>query len=400
LTGSARRLRLPAMARESKSESSSFRLVEVPLSDRKLVERFIRVPWYINREHHPSDRWVPPLLMDRRDYLNPKKNPFFDHVEASFWIAHHKGRDVGRIAAVKDADYISFHEEKTGYYGMFDCCNDPEIAQALVSRANDWMVAHGLERAIGPFELSTNYISGVLIEGFHRDPGINMPFNPPYYDQLLEQCGLTKAKDLWQWYIDLTKPVPERVVKVANRVAKRAGITIRNMDLAKWDDEVGTCIDIYNDAWEKNWGFVPVGEKEFRHMAKDLKMVIHGDLGLVAEVEGKPVAFALTIFDVNPVMKKLDGKLFPTGLFRLIWDTKISNKVTKARLILLGVRAEYRKSGIISPLMVETFRGGQRQGLVGGEIGWTLEDNHAVNSAIERMGASRVATYRVYEKTL
>ncbi len=388
------------MARESKSESSSFRLVEVPLSDRKLVERFIRVPWHINRVHHPSSHWVPPLLMDRRDYLNPKKNPFFDHVEAAFWMVHHQGRDVGRIAAVKDADYISFHGEKTGYYGMFDCCNDPEMAQALVKRANDWMVAHGLEQAIGPFELSTNYISGILVDGFQRDPAINMPFNPPYYDRLLEQCGLEKAKDLWQWSIDLTKPIPERIVRISDRVAKRAGITIRNMDLAKWDDEVGICIDIYNDAWEKNWGFVPVSEKEFRHMAKDLKMVIHNDLGLVAEVEGRPVAFALTIFDVNPVMKKLDGKLFPSGIFRLLWDTKISNKVDKARLILLGVRAEYRKSGIISPLMVETFRGGQRQGLVAGEIGWTLEDNHAVNAMIERMGATRAATYRVYQKTL
>ena len=388
------------MASESNSESSSFRLIEVPLSDRKLVERFIRVPWYIHREHHPSDRWVPPLLMDRRDYLNPKKNPFFDHVEGAFWMAHQNGRDVGRIAAIKDADYISFQEEKTGYYGMFECPDDPEIAQALVNRANDWMIAQGLEQAIGPFELSTNYIAGVLVDAFDRDPAINMPYNPPYYDQLLEQCGLTKTKDLWQWSIDLAKPIPERVIKVANRVAKRAVITIRNMDLAKWDDEVGICIDIYNEAWEKNWGFVPVSEKEFRHMAKDLKMVIHSDLALFAEVDGRPVAFALTIFDVNPVMKKLDGKLFPTGIFRLLWDTKISNKVDKGRLILLGVRAEYRNTGIISPLMVETFRGGQRQGLISGEIGWTLEDNDAVNRAIERMGATRVATYRVYEKKL
>jgi hypothetical protein len=170
--------------------------------------------------------------------------------------------------------------------------------------------------------------------------------------------------------------------------------------VGNWEREVGICWDIYNEAWDENWGFVPVGEKEFRHIAKDLKMVIHDDLTAVAEVQGTPVAFALSIFNVNPVLKKLDGKLFPFGIFRLIWDTKISNKVDAGRLILLGVRSEYRKTGLISPLMVETFRGAQRLGLLGGEIGWTLEDNDLVNRAIERMGAKKVATYRVYEKQL
>jgi GNAT superfamily N-acetyltransferase len=379
---------------------TDFELIEVPLSDRKLVERFIKVPWHVNRDHHPSGHWVPPLLMDRRDYLTPKKNPFFDHVQAAFWMVRRNGVDVGRIAAVKDADYIAFHEDNTGYYGMFECIDDHDVATALVDAASTWLREHGLDRAIGPFELSTNYISGVLVEGFDRDPGINMPYNPPYYDELLTSCGLSKAKDLWQWALDVTKPVPERLVKIADRVAKRAGITIRNFDLAKWDDEVGICLDIYNDAWEKNWGFVPVGEKEFRHMAKDLKMVIDGKLGWVAEVEGKPVAFALSIFNLNPVLKNIDGKLFPTGIFRLIWDTKISNKVTGGRLILMGVRAEYRNTGIISLLMVKTHQGGNELGLTEGEIGWTLEDNDKVNKAIERMGGTRCATYRVFEKKL
>ncbi len=380
--------------------SSDIELIELPLSDRKLVERFIRVPWHVHRVHHPNPHWVPPLLMDRRDYLNPKKNPFFDHAEGAFWIARRNGKDVARIAAIKDRDYLDFHGDNTGYFGMFECPDDETIAAALVNRAAEWMRKQGLERAIGPLELSTNYISGALVEGHDRDPGINMPYNPPYYDGLLRSCGLGKAKDLWQWGLDLTKPMPPLMEKIAARVARRHSVQVRKMNLSNWDEEVGICLDIYNEAWEKNWGFVPVGEKEFRHMAADLKMVIHGDLGLVAEVDGKPVAFSLTIFNVNPVMKKIDGSLFPTGIFRLLWNLKIRPKINGARLILMGAREEYRKTGIVSMLMTETFRGAVGLGLTEGEIGWTLEDNDMVNKAIERMGGERVATYRVYEKEL
>jgi hypothetical protein len=194
-------------------------LIEVPLSDRKLVERFIRVPWYVNREHHPSPRWVPPLLMDRRDYLDPTKNPFFEHVKAAFWIARVDGRDVGRVAAVEDADYIKFHNEKTGYLGMFECADEPRVAQALVDRAAQWLAARGMTSMIGPLELSTNYLSGVLIDAFDRDPGVNMPYNPPYYDRLLGDCGMVKAKDLLHWGLDPAQPVPERVSRVAEKMA-------------------------------------------------------------------------------------------------------------------------------------------------------------------------------------
>ncbi|MGB1015527.1 MAG: N-acetyltransferase, partial [Nannocystaceae bacterium] len=230
---------------------AQYDLIEVPLSDRKLVERFIRVPWYINREHAPSDHWVPPLLMDRRDYLNPKKNPFFDHAEVACWILHKDGRDVGRIAAVKDRDYIKFHNEQTGYFGMFDCPNDPALAKALLDVASEWLRGEGLTKAIGPLELSTNYISGALIEGFDRDPGINMAYNPPYYDELFKACGLVKARDLLYWGLDPQKPIPERIVRISKRIAERKGVTIRKMSFKDWDNEVLRTLEVYNDAWEK-----------------------------------------------------------------------------------------------------------------------------------------------------
>lgn len=378
----------------------SFELIEVPLSDRKLVERFIRVPWYVNREHTQNERWVPPLLMDRRDYLNPDKNPFFKHVQAAFWLARKDGRDVARVAAVRDEDHVKFHGEQTGYLGMFECPDDPELAQALVDRAGGWLKARGCDAMIGPFELSMNYISGVLVDGFDRDPGINMPYNPRYYDRLLLGTGMTKAKDLLHWGLDPQRPVPERIVRIADKVAKRKGITIRSLDFARWDQEVQKTLEVYNDAWEKNWGFVPIGREEYLHVAKDLKMVLEPGLPIVAEVNGEPVAFVITILDVNPVMKKLDGKLLPFGIFRLLWDLKVKKVVRGGRLILLGIKAAWRGQGIDSLLFLATHRAAQRLGWTEGQIGWTLEDNHRVNSAIKSMGGYQVATYRVYQRAL
>ena len=375
-------------------------LIDVPLGDRKLVERFIRVPWHVNREHHPSAQWVPPLLMDRRDYLNPDKNPFFEHVKAAFWVARVDGRDVGRVAAVVDADYIKFHGTQTGYLGMFECIDDHAVAQALVDRASAWLREQGMTAMIGPFELSTNYISGVLVDAFDREPGINMPYNPPYYDRLLGACGMRKAKDLLHWELDPQKPTPERVVRVAEKMATRSGVKLRKMSFADWDAEVLRTLEIYNDAWEKNWGFVPIGKKEYLHIAKDLKMVLHPDFALLAEVNGEPAAFVLTIQNVNPILKKLDGKLFPFGILRLIWDLKVRKKVDSGRLILLGIKAPYRGQGIDSLLFLATHRAAVKQGWKSGEIGWTLEDNHRVNSAIKAMGGFQVATYRVYSKQL
>ncbi|MBK9757096.1 MAG: N-acetyltransferase [Nannocystis sp.] len=375
-------------------------LIDVPLSDRKLVERFIRVPWYVNREHHPSPQWVPPLLMDRRDYLNPDKNPFFEHVKAAFWVARVNGRDVGRVAAVVDADYIKFHGTQTGYLGMFECIDDHAVAQALVDRASAWLREQGMTSMIGPFELSTNYISGVLVDAFDREPGINMPYNPPYYDRLLGECGMRKVKDLLHWELDPQKPTPERVVRVAEKMATRSGVKLRKMSFADWDAEVLRTLEIYNDAWEKNWGFVPIGKKEYLHIAKDLKMVLHPDFALLAEVNGEPAAFVLTIQNVNPVLKKLDGKLFPFGIFRLLWDLKVRKKITGGRLILLGIKAKFRGQGIDSLMFLATHRAGAAQGWTSGEIGWTLEDNFKVNSAIKSMDGHQVATYRVYERDL
>ncbi len=380
--------------------AQNYEILEVKLDDRKLLERYIRVPWYIHRDYAPNDHWVPPLLMDRRDYLNPKKNPFFEHAEVGLWILRRDGRDIGRIAAVVDRDYIAFHNEQTGYFGMFECPDEPDLARALLRAAATWLKERGMTKFIGPLELSTNYISGALVEGFDRDPGINMAYNPPYYDSLLKSCGLQTARDLLYWGLDPQKPVPERIVKISRRIAERKGVTIRKMSFKDWDNEVLRTLEIYNDAWEKNWGFVPVGKKEYLHIAKDLKMVLHPDLAIIAEVKGEPVAFVLTVSDVNPILKKVDGKLFPFGIFRLAWDVMVRPKITGGRLILLGIKSPYRGLGIDSLLFVETHAGAQKLGWTSGQIGWTLEDNVKVNRAIEAMGGYQISKFRVYEHEL
>lgn len=375
---------------------ADFELVEVPLSDRKLVERFIRVPWYVNREHHPNPRWVPPLLMDRRDYLNPKKNPFFKHVDAKFWIAVKNGKDVGRVAAVKDEDYIRFWDEPSGYLGMFECENDPAVAQALVDRAAKFLAAKGCTEMVGPYELSSNYISGLLVEGFDRDPCINMPHNPPYYDELLKGCGMEKAKDLYQWGLDARKPLPERMVKMARRVEQR-GVKIRPMSKKDWNAEVKRALAIYNDAWEKNWGFVPMSDEEFLHVAQDLKLVIKDDFAVIAEHEGKPVAFSIAILNLNPTFKRLNGRL---RVGRLIWDVFIAQNFTGARLILMGIKNGYRGLGIDAAMVVATHEAAQKHKLYDGELGWTLEDNVRINRLIESVGGEIVSRYRIYRREL
>ena len=375
-------------------------VIEVPLRDRKLVERFIRVPWYIHRELYPNEQWVPPLLMDRREFLDPRKNPFFAHAEVALWLARVGGRDVGRIAAVKDRAWLAHHGDNTGYFGMFEAPDDPAVAGALFDAARGWLSARGLGHMIGPLDLSTNYVCGVLLDAFEREPCINMPYNPPWYDALISSQGLSKAKDLVQWGIDLSTPIPPRVVRIAEKIRRRENVRVRAMSFDDWDAEVARAFSVYNDAWDKNWGFVPVSEAEFKNIAKDLKLVLHPSHPLIAEVDGEPVAFALIIMNLNPMLKRLDGKLLSFGALRMFWDLKVREKVDSGRLILMGIREGYRRRGLDSVLFLEMVERCRALGWWGGEIGWTLEDNHLVNRAIANFGCEPVSHYRIYGQDL
>ncbi len=366
-----------------------------PVLDGREKDRFIRFPEELYRD---DLHFVPPLLMERHDFLDPRRNPFFAHAEVALFLARRHGEVVGRIAAVEDRNFNAFHGSRTSYFGLYESVNDAGVAAALFGAARQWARARRLDTLLGPMNLSTNYEVGLLVEGFDSDPYFMMPYNPRYYGRLFEECGLEKAKDLFAWERSATSPPPERFARIADRIRQAEGISVRSVDLSRFEAEVARIKDVYNAAWEKNWGFVPMSDAEFGRLAKDLRRLVVPELTMIAEDGGEPVAFSLTLPDVNQALKKVGGRLtwfgLPLGLARLLWHER---KVDRVRLMALGVKAGWRRRGIDAVLIVETIRRTRALGYLGGEISWTLEDNELINRVIESAGCSRSKVYRVYQ---
>ncbi len=359
---------------------------------------FIRFAYGIYRDD-PS--WVPPLEMERKDFLDPKKNPFFEYGELELFLARRGTQVVGRIAAIRNPRHMEIHGTREGFFGLFECVNDAGIARVLLDTAAAWLRGRGMDAMLGPANLSSNQDWGLLVDGFGTPPAIMMPHNPPYYQALLETCGLTKAKDLYAFELSSSAEPPEKVVRIAEKMRQREGITVRPVNLKDFKGEVERIRDIYNSAWEKNWGFVPFTDAEFDHLAKEMKTIVRPELALMAEVKGEPVAFSLTLPDANQALKAAGGRLtqygLPIGLAKLVLA---SRRINRLRLVILGIKEGYRRRGLDAILYLDTLRTAKRLGYVGGEISWTLEDNHLVNRAIESMGAQRSKTYRVYQRPL
>jgi hypothetical protein len=279
---------------------------------------FIRMAYSI---YQGDPNWVPPLEMERNDFLDPKKNPFFEFGEVELFLARRGGQVVGRIAAVKDPHYNEFHGTNEGFFGLFECIQDAGVARALFDAASQWLRTKGFNKVLGPMNFSTNHECGLLVEGF-TPPAIMTTYNPPYYGSLIEANGFTKAMDLWSWELSSSAQPPEKVVRIAEKMRQREGITVRSVNLKKFDQEVALIKTIYNAAWEKNWGFVPMTEHEFDHLARDMKQIVRPELLLIAEVKGEPVAFSMTIPDANEALKAANGRLttfgLPIGLAKLL----------------------------------------------------------------------------------
>jgi GNAT superfamily N-acetyltransferase len=359
---------------------------------------FIRLPYSI---YEGDPNFVPHLEMERRDFMDPKKHPFFEFGEVEFFLARRAGKVVGRIAAVNNPRYNEFHETNVGFFGLFECVNDAGVARALFEKAAEWLRAKGFTAIIGPMSYSTNGEVGLLIEGFTTPPAIMTTYNPSWYAALLEANGFTKAKDLFAWELSSSTPPPEKVARIAEKIRQREGVTVRPVNMKEFDAEVARVKAMYNAAWEKNWGFVPMTEHEFDHLARDLKQMVRPELALVAEVKGQPVGFALTIPDANEAIKTAHGRLttfgLPIGLAKLLLA---SRRIRRLRLVLLGTVEGYRRRGLDAILYLDTLNKARELGYEGGEISWTLEDNHLVNRAIESMGGKQSKRYRVYEKPL
>jgi len=332
--------------------------------------------------------------------LNPKKNPFFRYASVKTYIARHGGENVGRIAAIVNRNHNEFHEEKVGFFGFFESINDYSVARKLLKTAMIYLKSEGMEKMRGPVNLSTNYEVGALIDAFDLPPVVNMTYNPPYYPDFYEKFGFAKIKDLLAYHMTHEDAPPERLVRIAEKIRVKENVTIRTVNMKKFDQELRVINQIYNSAWSKNWGFIPVPDDEFIHIAKDMKQIIDPDLVLIAEVDGNPIGFSLTLPNVYQVLPYANGRLFPLGIFKLLWHTKVKHKIDSVRIITLGVEHAYQKRGIDAVFYVETYKRGVGKGYRWGEMSWILEDNVLMNRAAKMLGGKVYKTYRVYEQSL
>jgi hypothetical protein len=343
--------------------------------------------------------WVPPLLIDLKSRFNPKY-PFYEHGEVESYIARdpQTGEILGRVCAVVNGLHNKFHEDKVGFFGFFDCVNDPDVARALLDHAGAFLKSRGLDTIRGPMNFSVNDEIGMLIEGFDTPPVIMMTHNPPYYNTLMEQCGMVKAKDVVAYQM-FQGQLSERVIRVAEALEKRLPLHIRPFNKHDFWGEVDRILSIYNAAWEKNWGFVPMTDKELKLMAQTLKLVYDPNLVYFAETaEGKPVGFSLALPDVHVLFKQIkNGRLFPTGIFKLLFGLK---KIHRARVLLMGVHPDYRFRGIDTVFYYRTYKAGTEAGYNWAEFSWVLEDNEPMNAAALSMGSTPYKKWRIWERPL
>ncbi len=367
-----------------------------PARDRATRERFIRFPWKV---YAGDPAWVPPLLADVRKLLDPA-HPFHQHADSEFFLALRDGDVVGRIAAVVNHVYNDFHETRTGFIGLFESVDDDAVAGALLDTAADWLVARGMSEVIGPFNLSTNdelYSPGILLDAFERPPVLLMAHNPPYYRRLFEAAGWEKQRDLLAYWLD-GEELPKRLVRGVERLTGSIeGLEVRQLEMKRLDREVELIKDVYNSAWQRNWGFAPLTDAEIQHLAHDLKPIVDPRFALIAEVRGEPVGFALALPDFNQALKHVNGRLFPIGIFKLLWYRR---RIDRVRVFTLGLKPEYQRRGIDALFYLRIYENGFAAGIHKAEASWILEDNWGMRRGLERMGAYVYKTYRVYGRAL
>jgi GNAT superfamily N-acetyltransferase len=371
-----------------------------PVRTRRELKRFVKVPF---RLHRDQPQWVAPLVFERMQFLDRRKNPWFEHGEAEYFLAERDGEAVGRITAHLDRRWDEYQSGGDAMFGFFETSNDPEIAAALLGAATEWARSKGRGRLLGPMDFTTNDEIGILIEGYERRPMILEPWHPPHYRELIEAEGFGKAMDVQMWELqfgDLKEGerFDPSIHEAAEKGLREEGIAIRNMRKREMADEVRRFMDVYNEAWGDNWGFVPITDAEVEFQAKNLKQVIAENWAFMAEKDGEVVGAALTLPDINQVMARLDGRLLPFGWLRFLLGKR---KITQCRVFALGVKHEYRHSGVAAGLYLKHLEeAAVPGGITGGEMGWILETNGSMNRAMEGMGGKVVKKYRIYEKSL
>jgi len=352
---------------------------------------FIRFPWKV---YLGNPYWIPPLIKDQLKKFSPT-SPFLAHAEMTLFLAYQDEEVVGRIAGIIDRHYIEFHQEKVGFFGFFESVQDQRVADLLLLAVLNWLRDRGMKKMIGPMNPSTNDECGLLVDAYDTSPCLMMPYNPPYYPALLKHWGLRKVMDLFAYWLHKDTFHYDRLDRITSRILKKEPhLSVRPLNMRRFDDELKIIKDIYNNSWSKNWGFVPMTEEEIDDLAKNLKPIIVPEIVLFAYWGETPIGFSAALPDYNLVLKHLNGKLGLLGLLKFLY---YSRKIKTVRIMLLGVKHDFQKKGVEGLLYIETFRRGTQKGYPQGECSWILENNLLMQHGIEAMGGKRYKTYRIYE---
>ena len=369
----------------------------VYVSSKKQLTAFIDFPHDL---YHGDSHYVPELFLGQKDLLSPSIHPFYKHSQAQAFLAYKDGKIVGRVLAIWNTNHNNFNNLSEGHFGFFDTINDQEVATKLLDTACEWVKAKGGNNIVGPVNLTTNDTVGLLVDGFDRPPMVMMPYNAPYYLDMVVGAGFNKKVDL-RAYLVTTGQANQRSVLLLDKLEerlKRSGIILREINVKDFDSEAKKIRDVYNKAWDENLGFVPMTDEEFKYTAKELKMILDPRFCVVAEKDNEIVGFVLGVPNINEILiKNKRGRLFPFGIFRLLFGLK---KVKSLRVLMLGVVSGYRKLGIEACLYGRIIRTATPLGIREAECSWMLDDNYMMNNAIEQINAAFYKRYRLYEKTL
>jgi GNAT superfamily N-acetyltransferase len=360
--------------------------------------RFIDLQWKINRA---DPNWISPLRMSVAGALDRGKHPFHEHADIAYMVAERKGEVVGRIAAIVNHLHNDHYSDRLGFFGLFECENDPATAQTLFDAAAGWLKARGMDAMRGPLNFSTNEevaSPGVLLEGFDTPPMLMMTHNPPYYAELHEEAGFAKSKDVLALIMDRPDMPPERGLRVMDRLLARAAVKIRPLNLSRFEQDVEALKEVYNSAWSENWGFVPMTEAEFEHLAKEFRPIVDPDLCLIAESGAEPVGFYLALPNLNEALQHLPrGRLFPFGWAKLLWH---KSRVRSIRVVTVGFKPHLHRAGLGPAFYRAAWLAAAAKGYLRGEASWVLEDNHEMIRAVEKMGGTSYKRYRIYERPI
>ena len=348
-----------------------------------------------------APHFVPPLRLDQKNVLDPKKNPFFEHGALQTFLAERDGRVVGRVAAIENGQHLAKYADGNGFFGFFDVVEDYAVAQALLDAAADWLRQRGLTGVRGPTNPTMNDVAGLLVDGFDRPPAVLLPYNYPYYQGFLERWGFERAMTTWAFYVHEAYINKERMARGAAIVAQRnPGITVRPLDPKRFHEDVAAAMRIYNRAWAKNWGHVPYTEHEALHLADELKPIIEPELFLFAELDGEPVAFSASIPNLNQALRYLPrGRLTSLSLPKVLGAWKLGG-VYEVRMALMGILPEHRNAGLDALLIHHTIVNGRRDGYQAAELSWVLDANKPLINALEKLGCTRDKEYALFQAAL